>query len=129
MDGASTPREVQEAQEALKLPPSTLASPEAEREDARSMSEKQSAHLERARRQLRRCRGQRQDGGACRMPALRGSRFCLQHDETELGEMARASAGRKSRYQLEADKHRREGQRAYRISKLRRGPNGRFVRR
>ena len=61
------------------------------------------------------------------MPAMRGSRYCLQHDHTELGEIARAGQGRKSRYQLEADRQKREGQRLYRASRLRRGPNGRFV--
>jgi hypothetical protein len=60
------------------------------------MSEKQRAHLERARRRNRRCAGRRRDGAACGMPAMRGSRYCLQHDDTELGELARASQGRKA---------------------------------
>ena len=68
------------------------------------MSEKQRSHLERARRRNRRCQGRNRDGGSCGMPALRGSRYCLQHDDTERGEIARASQGRRSRYQLDAEK-------------------------
>jgi hypothetical protein len=93
------------------------------------MSEKQQAHLERARKRLRRCKGLRKDGMPCGMPALRGSSFCLQHDETDKGEWARAGQGRKSRYQLDLDRAKREGQRAYRayMANRRRGPDGRFA--
>ena len=93
------------------------------------MSERQRAHLERARRRIRRCKGQRRDGKPCGMPALRGSLFCLQHDQTEMGEWARLGQGRKSRYQLGQDKFKREGQRVYRayLVSRRRGPDGRFT--
>jgi hypothetical protein len=63
------------------------------------------------------------------MPALRGSSFCLQHDQTEKGEWARLGQGRKSRYQLDQDTAEREGQRVYRayLVSRRRGPDGRFT--
>jgi hypothetical protein len=93
------------------------------------MSEKQRAHLQQARRRLRRCKGLRKDGSPCGMPALGGSSFCLQHDQTERGELARSDQGRKSRYQLEQDRFKRESQRAYRayLVARRRGPDGRFT--
>ena len=93
------------------------------------MSDRQRAHLERARRRLRRCNGLRKDGEPCGMPALRGSSLCLQHDRSEKGEWARLGQGRKSRYELEQDRLKREGQRAYRAYKAarRRGLDGRFV--
>jgi hypothetical protein len=92
----------------------------------RHLSERQRAHLERARRRLRRCKGYRKDGKPCRMPALRGSRCCLQHDQSEKGQWARLGQGRKSRYQLEQDKFKREGQRVYRayLAARRRGRTG-----
>jgi hypothetical protein len=93
------------------------------------MSDKQRAHLERARKRLRRCRAQRGDGKPCGMPALRGSSFCLQHDQTEKGEWARLGQGRKSRYLLEQDRSRRVAQSEYRayLANRRRGPDGRFT--
>ena len=93
------------------------------------MSDRQRAHLERARRRLRRCKGLRMDGNPCGMPALQGSSFCLQHDRSEKGERARLGQGRKSRYQLEQDGLKREGQRtycAYMVAR-RRGMDGRFT--
>jgi hypothetical protein len=65
----------------------------------------------------------------CGMPALTGSSYCLQHDQSEKGEWARLGQGRKSRYQLEQDRLKREGQRAYRayVVARRRGPDGRFA--
>lgn len=65
----------------------------------------------------------------CGMPALRGSSFCLQHDQTEKGEWARLGQGRKSRYEIEQDRLKREGWRAYRayLVARRRGPDRRFT--
>jgi hypothetical protein len=93
------------------------------------MSEKQRAHLQRARKRLRKCKGLRKDGMPCGMPALRGSSFCLQHDQSEKGEWARLGQGRKSRFQLQQDSLKREAKRASQVAELarRRGPDGRFT--
>jgi hypothetical protein len=90
-------------------------------------TQRQIEHLERARRRNRRCSGRTKQGYSCGMPAMRGRRFCFWHDDSEGAEIGRAGAGRKSRYQLRADRLRKKGQREFRRSRLRRGPDGRFI--